>query len=161
MSCGATSPFLQRVVPVQRLGAPSAVALVTASATARITKNHINFGSDSWRVAMCRMYRALRCLHRDHIRNDTQREFGDRFVAAEFRRGAKLGERQAVIFYRGWLDYGVKIERGAASEGRPLTPDEEGLLNEEQRENLTTFRRRVFEARSQPDVPGGASEPIR
>lgn len=94
---------------------------------------------------MCRLYRQILKLHQVFLENETQREFGDRFVKSEFRRHRVANEKYAMIFYKGWVDYGVQLERGVTS--REMTETEKHLLSDEQKEKLRQLRQHALEMR--------------
>lgn len=149
-TCAKTqSAFLQRVIPFYRLGSVAVASKFVDS------NDTIAYNTTEWRQAICRLYRNLLILHQVHIENPVQREFGDRFLGTEFRRGKQLDESHALKFYKGWLEYGLMVEQGAAKRGKSLTEDQVGMLNDEQKGNLTEFRSKVLETKHNPDVPGG------
>ena len=156
MSCSKhTSEFLQRVIPLYRLG--------TVAVPTKFVKDtdQIAFNSSEWRHAMCRLYRNLLILHEKHIENDIQREFGNRFISTEFRRSKELDEPYAIKFYKGWMEYGIMIEKGAAKQGQSMSEEQIDSLNEDQKGNLSSFRSKVLESRSAPDVPGGVRTDLK
>lgn len=107
----------------------------------------LEFRSDGWKHAMCRLYRVVLKSHEMFLEHDAQREFGDKFVKAEFRRHALANAKYASIFYRGWYDYVATLERGVTS--RALTPDEQAMLSDEQKERLADLRHHVVQQKLQ------------
>src|SRR3569833_1969903 len=106
-ACASTSQFLRRIVPLQRLGTTQPQKSAETAATITSISN-IGFGTNEWRQSMCLLYRNLLCLHREHIRHPMQLDLGNRFLRTEFRRAAKLNEKYALLFYKGWVEYGVQ-----------------------------------------------------
>lgn len=129
--CGAqvmsTSPVLKLLVPPNAVGASSCA-----------------FRSEEWRRAMTTIYRVILKLHAIRL-EPIQREFGDKFVRAEFRRHAIANEKYAKIFYTSWYDYVVQLERGVT--GRSLTKAERELLTDEQKKTLGEIRSYVVQQR--------------
>jgi hypothetical protein len=103
------------------------------------------YRSTSWKREMVHLYRTVLKAHEIYLENEAQREFGDKFVKAEFRRHAMANAKYAAIFYKGWFEYVVQLELGQTS--RPLTKDELSLLSEEQKERLASLRAHVIERR--------------
>nr|CCC95005.1 conserved hypothetical protein [Trypanosoma congolense IL3000] len=95
------------------------------------------FRSEEWRGAMCHMYRTLYKLHVTKLQ-PVQREFGNRFIQAEFQRHIDAPEKHARIFYESWYSYAMQLSAGQTS--RDMTAEEQRLLTEEQKETLRKLR---------------------
>ena len=107
----------------------------------------LEFRSEEWSHAMLNLYRQVLKSHQIFLDNDTQRDLGDRFVKAEFRRHAGANVKYSTIFYKGWCDYVAQLEGGVTQ--RDLTPQEAEMLNDEQRGRLVDLRRHVVEIKQQ------------
>ena len=95
------------------------------------------------------LYRTILKLHAVKLAPE-QRELGDKFVKAEFRRHMTANEKYSSIFYAAWCDYVAQLERGVLS--RDLTNEERALLNPEQKKTLRELRSHVVRAKhTDPD----------
>ena len=69
-----------------------------------------------------------------------------------------MDEAYALKFYKGWVEYGMLVEQGAAKKGQQMSPEKRDLLNEDQKGNLHQFRSNVVGIKQNPDVPGGVRD---
>jgi hypothetical protein len=124
----------------------------------------LEFRSPAWKREMCHLYRVVLKAHEIFLEHEAQREFGDKFVKAEFHRHAMANAKYASIFYKGWFEYVVQLELGNTH--RALTPQETALLSAEQKERLTALRQHVLERRMEDGTAnftelGGAGSTAR
>jgi hypothetical protein len=112
----------------------------------------VEFRCDEWKAHMIHLYRVVLKSHEIYLEHEAQREFGDKFVKAEFRRHAMANAKYAAIFYKGWFEYVVQLELGQTS--RALTAEETALLSEEQKERLQALRGHVLERRMEDGTAG-------
>jgi hypothetical protein len=106
----------------------------------------LEFRSPEWQRCMLHLYRQVLKSHQIFLENDMQRDLGDRFVKAEFRRHKGTNVKYACIFYKGWADYVAQLEGGKI--GRDLTDKEQKLLNDEQRNRLGDLRKHVVDLKT-------------
>ena len=105
----------------------------------------IPFRCEAWKREMLHLYRTVLKAHDVYLEHEAQREFGGKFVKAEFHRHASTNAKYAAIFYKSWFEYVIQLEVGQTS--RSLTHQELGLLNEEQKDRLNALRAHVIERR--------------
>ena len=91
---------------------------------------------------MLDLFRVIMKLHAIKLL-PAQKELGDRFVRTEFQRHKMANEKFSKLFYQGWLEYVVQLERGITS--KEMSADETKLLNDEQKQRLVDLRRHVIQ----------------
>lgn len=108
----------------------------------KLGNEEVPFRSDAWKRSMLDMYRVIMKLHAIKLL-PAQKELGDRFVRAEFQRHKMANEKFSKLFYQGWLEYVVQLERGITS--KEMSASETKLLNDEQKQRLVDLRRHVIQ----------------
>eukprot|EP00331_Platyophrya_macrostoma_P004279 CAMPEP_0176424368 /NCGR_PEP_ID=MMETSP0127-20121128/10801_1 /TAXON_ID=938130 /ORGANISM="Platyophrya macrostoma, Strain WH" /LENGTH=144 /DNA_ID=CAMNT_0017805423 /DNA_START=90 /DNA_END=524 /DNA_ORIENTATION=+ len=108
----------------------------------QLGSSECEFLSEAWKRSMLTLYRTILKLHVMKLQ-PVQREFGDKFVRAEFHRHITANEKYARLFYASWFDYVAQLDRGVTS--RNLTKEEAALLSTDQKGKLTDIRRYVVQ----------------
>lgn len=75
-----------------------------------------------------------------------QREFGNRFVQAEFRRHIDADATYSKLFFQSWYDYILQLSAGITA--RDLVEKEKRLLTDEQKSKLNELRSAVMSIRA-------------
>eukprot|EP00742_Colponemidia_sp_Colp-10_P025052 GILJ01030235.1.p1 GENE.GILJ01030235.1~~GILJ01030235.1.p1 ORF type:complete len:118 (+),score=16.76 GILJ01030235.1:3-356(+) len=105
-------------------------------------EHNCEFMSDNWKHAMTHLYRVIFKAHLKYL-HPLQREFGDGFIRSQFNLHKSIDERQALTFYKSWVDYVAQIESGVA--GKDMSQDEIDLLSDDQKSKLNEIRRETIE----------------
>lgn len=106
------------------------------------SEHNCEYLSDGWKQSVIHLYRVIFKVHTKFL-HPLQREFGDGFVRSQFNLHRHLDERQALTFYKSWVDYVAQIESGVV--GRDMSAEEEALLTDEQRAKMGEIRKETIE----------------